>query len=171
MCKIMPVQTLSNLWSAGFGLKLNSPNIPKLEYLKSIKITRVQVCFKNTFASTAGHFKEFMSLPFIPFIFYFFIQFQKWKRLAHFIWLILLLTCKNLCGYWILMVAVSGKKKSIVKTVALNCISPEVYRVTHHAQTHKCYLRKPNKKKYNYLIQSNAYLGRKSINWNQWTTF
>ena len=61
MCKIMPVQTLSNLWSAGFGLKLNSPNIPKLEYLRSIEITRVQVCFRNTFASTAGRFKEFMS--------------------------------------------------------------------------------------------------------------
>ena len=113
MCKIMPVQTLSNLWSAGFGLKLNSPNVRKLEYLRSIEITRVQVCFRNTFASTTEHFKEFMSLPFMAdvVIFYFSIQFQKWKRFAHFIWLILLLTCKNLCGYWILMVAISGKKK------------------------------------------------------------
>ena len=114
MCKIMSVQTLSNLWSAGFGLKLNSPNIPKLEYLRSIEITRVQVCFRNTFASTAGYLKEFMSLPFMAdvAIFYFSIQFQKWKRFAHFIWLILLLTCKNLCNYWILMAAVSGTKKN-----------------------------------------------------------
>ena len=164
---------LSNLWSAGFGLKLNSPNVRKLEYLRSIEITRVQNCFRNTYASTAEHFKEFMSVPFMAdvVIFYFSIQFQKWKRFAHFIWLILLLTCKNLCGYWILMVAVSGKKKSIAKTVALNCISPKVYRVTHQAQNQKYYLRKPNSKKYNYQIHSNAYLGRKSINWNQWTTF
>ena len=56
-----------------------------------------------------------------------------------------------------------SKKKSIAKTVALNYISPKVYRATHHAQNHKCYLRKPNSKKYNYPIQSNAYLGRKSI--------
>ena len=33
------------------------------------------------------------------------------------------------------MVAVSGKKKSIAKTVALNCISLEAYRATHHVQT------------------------------------
>ena len=113
MCKIMQVQMLSNLWSAGFGLTLNSPNVRKLEYLRSIEITRVQVCFRNTFASTAEHFKKFMSLPFMAdvVIFYFSIQFQKWKRFVHFIWLILLLTCKNLCGYWILMVAISGKKK------------------------------------------------------------
>ena len=33
------------------------------------------------------------------------------------------------------MAALSDKKKSIAKTVALNYVSPKVYRITHHAQT------------------------------------
>ena len=32
------------------------------------------------------------------------------------------------------MAAVFCKKKSIAKAVALNYISPKVYRITHHAQ-------------------------------------
>ena len=172
MCKIMSVQTLSNLWSAGFGLKLNSPNIPKLEYLRSIEIIRVQVCFRNTFASTAGRFKEFMSI------------FHGWC--CHLLFFHSVPEVKTFCtcflinvlsylqkSMWLLNSKGScfRQKKSIAKTVALNCISLKAYRVTHHVQTHKCYLRKPNSKKCKYPIQSNAYLGRKSINWNQWTTF
>ena len=59
--KIMQIQTLSNLQSVEFVQKFISPNTPKLEHY----IARVWVCFRNTFASTAGHFKECMSLPFM----------------------------------------------------------------------------------------------------------
>ena len=60
-------------------------------------------------------------------IFFFSTQFQKRKRFAHFIRLILLLTCKKKFQW-----QPFRAKKSIAKTVALNRISPNC--ITHHAK-------------------------------------
>ena len=76
------------------------------------------------------------------------------------------------------MAALSDKKKSIAKTVALNYISPKVYRITHHAQvltaTATTNATWENRKVRNIITQYRAmsiWLGAfANISWNQWTS-
>ena len=76
------------------------------------------------------------------------------------------------------MAALSDKKKSIAKTVALNYISPKVYRITHHAQiltaTATTKATWENRKVRNIITQYRAmsiWLGAfANISWNQWTS-
>ena len=106
-------------------------------------------------------------------IFFFSTHFQKLKRFAHFIRLILLHTCKNK-----FQLQPFSAKKSIAKAVALNYISPKVYRITHHAQiftaTATTNATWKNRKVRNIITGYRAmpiWLGAFSnIIWNQWTS-
>ena len=83
---------------------------------------------------TSKNLWVFLSWLMLPSLF-FPVSFRSEKVLHILFELILFLTCKNLNKIiefqW---QPFQAKKKSIAKTVALNYISPKVYRITHHAQ-------------------------------------
>ena len=103
-----------------------------------------------------------MSLPFMAdvIIFFFSIQFQKWKRFAHFIQLILPLTCKKNSNGSRFRQKVHCKDRSSRLYFSKGMQNNPPHSNFHCFSCHKCYLRKRKSWEYNYPIQSNAYLGR-----------
>ena len=125
--EIMQVQTISNLRSAKFNLKLISPNIPKLvmssDEFKFVSehiffyIRAVRRIYESSFHGWCRHLLFFNSVPETKkFCTFYSINFASHLQKE------------------IPAAAVSGKKKSIAKAVALNYISTKVYRITHHDQ-------------------------------------
>ena len=166
--KIMQIQTLSNLQSVEFVQKFISPNTPKLEHY----IARVWVCFRNTFASTAGHFKECMSLPFMADIatFFFSAQFQKWKHFAHFVRLILLLTCKKIFQWQTFQAKKIHSKDRNSKLYFSKGIQNNLSRSNFHCSNATWENRKVRNIITRYIVMSIWVRTFLNITWNRWTS-
>ena len=165
----MQVQTLANLRCVKFVLKLISPNIPNLN-IKEASTSHEFKFILGTHLLLQHGTSEFLSLPLMAdvVIFFFSTQFHKLKRYINFIRLIQLLLQKPL------RFLNSSGRRFRQKNIHCKDCSSKLYfskgiqnnrrRSNFHCYGyHKCYLRKPKGQKYNYPIQSNAYLGRSTF--------